>query len=134
MESDTHTKELTNGEKIAKLDQLYLELDILKEEASDAIKLAKLNKEKESEITRKDGKKQTIKQQLLWDEVRVVGDQTEAYDFLRGLYPLAFEKSEAVSAKAHEVDDFCMVQFGIHADRMTVRDIIKLIKALTSKE
>lgn len=112
---------------------MYLELDTLKEEASDAIKLAKQFKDEEVEITRKEGKTIKIKEALLWDEVRVLGDQTEGYEFLKGKYPKAFELSEAVSAKAHEIDTFTMVQFGIHADRITIRDLIKLIVMFTQK-
>lgn len=119
---------------MTKLNQLYLELDVLKEEASDAIKLAKQHKDKEIEVTRKDGKKQTLKESLLWDEVRVLGDNTEGYDLLKAKYPKAFETSEAVSAKAHEIDTFTLAQLGVHADRVTIRDIIKLIVMFTAKE
>jgi urocanate hydratase len=132
MQSDTLTKEMSNGEKIAKLNELYAEIDLLKETASDAIKLAKANKENEIEITRKDGKVSTVKEQLLWDEVRIVGDATEAYELLKGKYPTAFSTSEEVSKKALEIDNFALAYFGVHADRITLRDIINLIVMFTN--
>jgi len=116
------------------LNQLYNELDALKEESIDIINFAKSHKEEEVEITRKDGKVTKIKELLLWDEVRILGDQTEAYDFLKGKYPDAFSASEKVSAKANEIDMFTIKELGVHSDRMTVRDILKLIIMFTSKE
>lgn len=133
-QSDTLTKELTNGEKIQTLNQLYNELDALKEEATDVINLAKSHKDEEVEITRKDGKVTKIKELLLWDEVRILGGETEAYEFLKAKYPDAFEASEKVGAKANEIDIFTLKELGVHADRMTVRDILKLIVMFTSKE
>lgn len=133
-QSDTPSKPLSNGQKIETLNQLYNELDALKEEATDVINFAKSHKDEEVEITRKDGKVTKIKELLLWDEVRILGDQTEGYDFLKAKYPDAFEASEKVSAKANEIDMFTLKELGVHADRMTVRDILNLIVLFTVKE
>lgn len=133
-QSDTLTKQLTNGEKIQALNSLYEEFDAIKADATDKINFAKSHKEEEIEITRKDGKKQTLAEKLLWDEVRILGDQTEAYELLKGKYPEAFEASEKVSAKANEIDLFTLTHLNVHAERMTVRDILNLIVLFTAKE
>lgn len=133
-QSDTPSKPLTNGEKIQALNSLYEEIDALKADATDKINFAKSHSEDEVEITRKDGKKQTLKEKLLWDEVRVLGENTEGYDLLKGKYPEAFEASAKVSAKADEIDTFTLKELGVHADRMTVRDILNLIVLFTVKE
>jgi hypothetical protein len=133
-QSDTPSKQLTNGEKIQALNSLYEELDALKADATEKINLAKSHKEDEIEITRKDGKVQTLKESLIWDEVRILGEQTEGYELLKGKYPEAFESSEKVALKANEIDTFTIAQLGVHADRMTVRDILNLIVLFTAKE
>lgn len=123
---------LTNGQKIETMNQLYKDFDELKADASDKINFAKSNKENEVTITRNDGKEQTLKEALLWDEVRILGENTEAYEYLKGKYPEAFDASEKVTLKANEIDTFTVKELGVHADRLTVRDIVNLIILFTT--
>jgi dsDNA-specific endonuclease/ATPase MutS2 len=117
-------------EKLAKLDQLYREVDELSEKASDAIKNAKRNKENEITIAR-DGKPIIIKEALLWDEVRVLGTQAiDAYSVLSEKYPEPFELSKQQIAKANEMDMFVLAEFGISSTQIRLKDIMTIVEAM----
>lgn len=117
-------------EKIAQLNKLYKEVDDINEVVSDAIKNAKRNKENELTIAR-DGKPHTITEALLWEEVRILGEEaTEAYSVLSEKYPEVFTASKEQRAKAEELALFTETAFGISSTQIRLKDIMALVEAM----
>jgi hypothetical protein len=125
-----------NMGEIETLFAFYDELDVLAEQTSNAIKNSKLNLENQIEITRVGEKKPiTISEKLAWDEVRLLGKNTECYPVLAEKYPECFELSAKHQAKADEINEFAIKTFEITSStRMTLRDILKITLAVKGME
>ena len=109
----------------------YNELDILKDEASEALKLARRNGETKITLTRNEGGKPIeITENDGWEEIKYLGKKTECYAILQEKYPAVFEATDKQIAKAKEIDDFVQVNIGIKYDRMTLRDILNVSLAV----
>jgi hypothetical protein len=118
------------GDLLGTLYGMYAELDRLKEDASSAIKAAKQNAQKPITITRKGGTEQKVTEQMLWDELWTLGKQSEAGLRLREKYPEAFAKADAQEAKLTELRAFTVLELGMDAQAVTLRDILRLIEGV----
>lgn len=116
-------------EKIQKLDSIYTEISQLSKKVSDLLILAKKNKDKELTITR-EGKLIQITEGRLWDEVRVLGEDSEAGTILKPLYPDVFEHSSIQRKKADELRVFCHAELGVDPSALRLIDILHLVNAM----
>lgn len=116
-------------DKIEALRKLYLEIDLLTDEVSEAIKTAKQGQGQLILIKRRDGKEQEIAEKLAWEEIRLLGQNTEAWEPMKARYPKVFELSEAQRLKAKELNDFTMSAFGLVADQVRLGDIFQVVEA-----
>jgi hypothetical protein len=119
-----------NSEKIARLNELTDELEVLEGEATEAINLAKVNKDRKAKVERNDGSVQDVTEGMLWDELWTLGPNSEAGVALRKLYPEAFQKSEKHAEKAREINLFTLSELGISSSAIKIRDIVNLVEAL----
>lgn len=116
-------------EKIQKLETLYNEIDALDRLVSEAIILAKKNKDNQLTMAR-EGKPITITEGRLWDEVRVLGDECDAAKVLAPMYPAVFTKAEEQRKKASELDVFCQVELGVDYKRLRLIDFMHIVGAM----
>lgn len=113
---------------IENLNAMYDELDTLASEQSEAVKIAKKNSGNLILLKRKNGKEVEISEQIAWDEIRYLGQASEAYTCLAERYPEVFAKVDAHFKKAQEIDTYVIKNIGItSATKVTVRDIIKIV-------
>lgn len=126
MSQETIGKKITK-KKIQRLNEIYAEIDVLAEKASDALKNAKQFKNEQCLVKRPEGT-QMIKQGFLWEEVRMMGKGAgESYDALKALYPNVFELSEKQAEKKEELTVFCHTELGVDPVALRLRDIINLV-------
>lgn len=112
---------------IAKLVELYSELEALEKDASDTLLAVKIpNKDNEHTLVR-NGKRITLKEAVLWQEVLHLGADSQAGGILKGLYPIVFEKYALHNQKADELKEFTVRELGIDYNKMRVIDIIRLV-------
>lgn len=113
--------------KLAKLNQIYAELDDISEKTSDALKNAKRFKNEMAMVKKPEGV-QMIKQGFLWEEVRIMGKGAgESYEALQAIYPEVFELSEKQAQKREELTVFCHTELGVDPVALRLRDILNLI-------
>lgn len=117
-------------QKVETLRKLYLEIDLLTDEVSEAIKQAKEGQGALILIKRRDGKEQEITEKLAWEEIRLLGQGTEAWEPMKARYPKVFELSAAQRAKAKELNDYTMSAFGLLADQVRLGDIFQVVEAM----
>lgn len=118
-------------EKLAKLYQLYDELDAAKEASSDAIKEAQEGKaDKKATITRKNGETVEVTEKELWDEIFYLKDRSEGWEYLKSKYPKAFETSDAVTDKLDEIRKFTHGEFGLDPNQIKLSDIFRIVEAV----
>jgi hypothetical protein len=123
--------ETTNGkitkEKLITLFKIYDELDIWEEKTSEAIKTAKLNKDKTIYIKRKEEKESgMVSEGALWEEVRYLNTATEAFNVLKEKYPEAFNNSNEYQKRLNELTVFCHQELNIDPIKLRLRDIIQI--------
>ncbi|MFA5050967.1 MAG: hypothetical protein WC499_02530 [Patescibacteria group bacterium] len=117
--------------KIENVNKLYDELDIVADALDIEIKNAKQTQGNLILIKRKQGGKEIeISEKLAWEEIRLLGAQSECYNALKGRYPAVFEKMDAHLAKIKEIDTYTQAEIGIRFNAMTVRDVINLVVAV----
>lgn len=118
-------------EKIDQLYNFYEEIDRLQGLANDAINLAKQNKDKSKlQVVRRNGKKDKVLEDLLWQEVWTIGKSSEGYDALKSKYPDAFAKTDAYLAKSRELKKFSVAELGIDTTAIRLTDIIRLVEGI----
>lgn len=115
--------------QIDNLDKIYDELDKLADKVSEAELLARQNKDVSTTIER-DGKQVEVKEADLWNEYRYLGDKSDAGKYLREKYTDLFQKIEEYEVKKDELVAYSKVELGVNPLAMTLRDIIKLIRAI----
>lgn len=119
-----------NAKKIEKLRKIYADLDDLKRKTTDAIIAAKEFKHNVLLIKRKDGKEVEVKEGDLWDEIRVLRRETEAWDVMKRRYPSAFAYGEEEEKKVEELSVFCHKELGIDPMALRLLDIVQLVDAM----
>lgn len=117
-------------EKINTLYKLYDELEVIKNEANEALIHAKSFGDMEVEVIRKDGRADKVKEKLLWDEIWILGNRSEGYAVLKQKYPAAFGKTEELNKKAKDIDTYSLRELGISTEKIKISDIIKLVEAI----
>jgi uncharacterized protein YaaN involved in tellurite resistance len=118
-----------NKKAISKLKKLEKELEELKSTASDLLAGAKTTKEAEHEIER-DGEKITVTEKDLWEEVFRLGKNCQAGELLQKEYPQVFEAYEKQEAKAKEIDELFVKEFGFQFAKITPSRLIKFVEAI----
>lgn len=121
---------LITNKKLEGLRKLYLEIDLLTDQVSEAIKEAKQFQGNNMLIKRRDGKEVEISEKNAWEEIRLLGSATECYEVMKGKYPKVFDMSEAQRAKAKELNDFTMTAFGLVSDQVRLGDIFQVVEAM----
>src|SRR5690606_31154452 len=132
MENTQKIQKTVTKSAVNRVYELYDELDALQTEANDAINLAKQNEENVISVVRKNGETQNIKESDAWEEIWVLGNQTESYGVMAEKYPEAFEKSTLATEKANEVDTFTFAEIGIKSNKVTLRDILRLVEGVVN--
>lgn len=122
-------KSITRGD-IERLNQLYNELDVLAENESEALKMAKLNKGNIIQVKRSD-KTEDITEGQAWEEIRLLGEKADPYKFMSEKYPDVFRMSDEHIKKVKEIDTFTTSTLGVDFRRITIRDIVNLIDTIT---
>lgn len=121
---------IITNQKIEQLRKLYLEIDVLTDAVSEAIKKAKLTQGNKMLIKRKDGKEVEITEKTAWEEIRLLGAETECYAVMKSKYPKVFELADAQRRKGKELNDFTMTAFGLLSDQVRLGDIFKVVEAM----
>jgi hypothetical protein len=137
-ENNGPMKKTMNLSEIAdNLDKMYFELDVLSDQLKDESSFAKTleNKQNKIKIKRK-GKEGEIEitEGMAWEEIRILGENTEALQVMQNKYPKLFEISTAMAEKAKQIDNFTLEHFQISSTQVTMKDIIKLIKIFVAYE
>lgn len=111
-------------EHIEKLQTIYDEIESLKTQESEALKVAQEGAA-EKKITLRE---QEITQDLAWYEVMNLGSDCEAGTALKAIYPEVFEASTQTQAKFDELKKYAQEHFQVDPTKMSMLDVIKLIK------
>jgi len=118
-----------NKKAISKLKKFEKESDELKATASDLLAGAKETQEAEHDIER-EGKKITVTEKDLWEEVFRLGQKCQAGEILQKEYPQVFEAYEKQAAKTKEIDEFFITEFGFQFRQITPSRLIKFVEAI----
>lgn len=115
---------------ISKLKALEKQAKQIKENASDL--LAKAKENSETKIHKVEREKETIEvsEKDLWEEVYRLGIKCQAGEILQKEYPEVFKAYENQEAKAKEIDDFFLNEFGFQFAKITPTNLIKFVEAI----
>lgn len=101
-------------------------------EISDKINYVKKTfSNREQEIERA-GKKQTVKEKFLWEEVRNLGTNCEAYEELKKVYPDIFNLSEKQTVIIEDIEQLVITNLGFSFTSMKLVELIELIEAIVN--
>lgn len=117
-------------EKIDKLYKINSELVDLEEKANNESSVVRNGAERKRIKIERDGKKITVTEKILWDEVYFGGMESQAAKILKEKYPKVFEYTKKQTEKANELQMFIQAEFGIDYKKMRFSDIIKVVDAL----
>ena len=120
---------MSNKEKIKGVYKINDDLTLLLETESDLYKKATENRKDKMKITR-GGKKIEVTEGELWDEIRVVGIDSETVKIMEKKYPTLFEVVKKRDAKNKELHDFIQKEFGFSHTEMTIPNYLKLTEAV----
>ena len=115
---------------ISKLKALEKQAKQIKENASDL--LAKAKENSETKLHKVEREKETIEvsEKDLWEEVYRLGIKCQAGEILQKEYPEVFKAYENQEAKAKEIDDFFLNEFGFQFAKITPTNLIKFVEAI----
>ncbi len=115
---------------ISKLKALEKQVKQIKENASDL--LAKAKENSETKLHKVEREKETIEvsEKDLWEEVYRLGIKCQAGEILQKEYPEVFKAYENQEAKAKEIDDFFLNEFGFQFAKITPTNLIKFVEAI----
>lgn len=117
------------ADSIAAYHALHREFKTLSEQASEAIKNAKLNGENEITIAR-DAQPVVVREKDLWDEVWNLGGGCDAGKILSEKYPEAFDLSRKTEEKKQELKKYALAEWNIDPLAMSLSDIIRIIEGV----
>jgi hypothetical protein len=117
------------SEKIKNLNNLYDDLEKIKEELNTAHKHSKEFKNNIIRIKRRSGDEVEIKEEVAWHEIYQLGKATECYEVMKNKYPVVFGKTDEYDSKVVEISAFVATEFNISHREITVRDIFKMVDA-----
>lgn len=121
---------IITNQKLEALRKLYLEIDLLTDAVSEAIKEAKKFQGNTMLVKRADGKEVEISEKTAWEEIRLLGINTECYEIMKAKYPKVFELGDQQRRKAKELNDFTMSAFGLVSDQVRLGDIFQVVEAM----
>lgn len=120
-----------NAEKLEKLHQLTADVQKYAEIASEQKKTATARTgDRKHKVKRPDGSMSTLTENIMWEEVYLLGENSESGKILTKRYPEVFEAFAKQQQNADELKKFCMLEFGIDYTRMTISDYLKLTEAM----
>jgi hypothetical protein len=122
---------MINREKIQKLHELTSENTKQLEIASEQLRIAQDRYGEEEVSLERDGKKQNLREKILWDEVFYFqGADCQARRILKQRHPEVFETYEKQNNAAAELHKFCLVELGFDFTKMTVSDYVALTEQM----
>lgn len=117
-------------EILDELFKLYEQLNYYRELHSEQLKTVQDQfGQRHVKLTR-EGQEVVAKEKDLWDEVRLLGINTEAGELLKGKYPDVFESYEKYEQYVEEARMFVLKNMGFNFTQMSLGDYIKLTLGL----
>jgi hypothetical protein len=117
-------------ENLQGLYELYQKLEEAKDRASDLLKTAKDRYGHREVQLEREGKKITVKEDILWQEVFYLGNDSQAGRELSKKHPEVFEAFEKQNAAAKDCDKYVMMNFGMRSEQVTIGNIFALTEAM----
>jgi len=111
---------------IQKLEDFYTKIDELKAQQSELIKLAQVGQKEKKHTLRGN----EVTEEMMWYEVFNLGAECESGKMLRETYPDVFTCVDELNATSLELKKYLKETLKVDSDRMTVLDIIRIVKAV----
>jgi len=118
---------MTNMKQVKKLEEYHTTIQELTEKQSELLKQAQEGSA-EKKITLRE---QETTQDLAWYEVYNKGTDCDAANALRPLYPDVFEVTDKLNQTAQEMNDYCRTELDVDPSKMSILDVIKLIRVFS---
>lgn len=117
-------------DKLTKLHEISDAFGQQKELASELLRTAQDRyKHREVEVER-DGKKVTLTEKVLWDEVFLMGPACQAGKILKKEHPEVFEAFQKQDVLGAELKQFCVTEFGVDFTAMTISDYLRMTEGM----
>ena len=117
-------------EIIKELDDKYQELEKQTELASEKMRTVKDQYGKRKIEVEREGKKVWLTESVLWTEVFLAGEDSQAGKILNEKYPDVFEAYRKQNQMAGEIQKWVMMNLHMDYKAMKLSDYIKLIDAI----
>ena len=117
-------------EILDELFNLYEQLNYYRELHSEQLKTVQDQFGQRHIKFNRDGKEVIAKEKDLWDEVRILGINSQAGQLLKEKYPDVFESFEKTEEYVQQVQVFVMKNMGFNFTQMTLSDYIQLTLGL----
>lgn len=117
-------------EIITELDKKYEELEKQTELASEKMRTVKDQFGKRRIEVERDGKRVWLAESVLWTEVFLAGEDSQAGKILSEKYPDVFEAYKKQNQMAGEIQKYVMMNMHMDYKAMKLSDYIKLIDAI----
>jgi hypothetical protein len=119
-------------EQITKaLRELYDELHSLQDTMTANLRTIQArNNDIEQWYVNSDKKEVKVKEKHLWDEIQMIGMNSEAGRILLKKYPEVFEMEAKVLAKKKELEDYSLKELGFNPTAMNLVNLIDLINKI----
>ena len=109
-----------------KLEDFYTKIDELKLQQTELIKLAQVGQQEKKHTLRNN----EVTEEMMWYEVYNLGADCEAGKILRKEYPDVFTVVDELNSLSLELKKYLKEEIGVDSDRMTVLDIVKIVKSV----
>lgn len=86
------------------------------------------NQDKKRKVARQDGDVQMVKEKDLWEEIRYLGNNSDAYKTLKKAYPKIFERIEENDKRVEELKNLMNNNLGFTFDQMNFTRLIEIIE------
>ena len=117
-------------EILDELFKLYEQLNYYRELHSEQLKTVKDQFGDRHVKLNREGQEVIVKEKALWDEVRILGINTQAGQILKEKYPDVFESFEKSEEYVEQVRMFVFKNMGFNFTQMTLGDYIQLTLGL----
>ncbi|MCX6785935.1 MAG: hypothetical protein NTZ18_03745 [Candidatus Komeilibacteria bacterium] len=121
-------------EKITDIVRMTKELEDLEYLASEGLRTVQDQHGQDEVELEREGRPIKLKEKILWDEVFVLGEDSDAGKTLKRKYKDVFDAFRKQGEKANELQAYIMRNFGIDYKKMKFSDYIKLIRGLIQFE
>jgi len=116
--------------KLKKLASLMVDQEEKGELMSELIKTAKDRYSLRKHEVERDGKKIMAEEKHLWDELYILGEDSEAGKILKKSHPEVFEALKENNESSKKLQEFISMGFAIDIKAMKFTDYVKLIGSL----